>query len=305
MKSMSLRALATIALSGAAFAPVQAQETAANPGDAIRQGLRNAAGETLRGAADQISGRPATTNPLQPGQPVQRTPGTLDPAVQAQPLGQPQLQWQGQAQPLQTQPLQTQPQQTQPQQTQPQQLQPQQLQPQSQPYQANRPAIDQSQSGIALPQAMVQKFKKCNEGQIELANMAASESKNDQVRQFAQRIANDHQQLNQQLSSWQPQGNNSTTAYVPQQLMQIGEQAATNCLRMTKEQLRAQKDKQFDMAYVGHQVVAHTATVAELEALQSQGPQEIQGYVNEALQKTQQHLKTAKQLASQMMKQKS
>ena len=289
MKRTPIRTVATIALTTAALAPLSAQDAPATPpitnppavdagtqiGDAVGQRLRGAAGDALRGTAEAISGQPATgqatVGQQQPGQ-QQPQPRMLQPGQQ--PDGyqttQPADQRRGQA--SQT----------------------------SDRYEANRPSIGSSQNGIPLPQAMVQKFKKMNEGQIELAKMAASETQNDQVRQFAKQIQQDHQQLNQQLSNWQSQGN-AATAYLPQQVIQVGEQAAENCLRMTKEQLRSQKGKNFDLTYVGHQVVAHTAAVAELQALQSQGPQEIRSYVSEALQRTNKHLETAKQLAGQLM----
>ncbi len=213
----------------------------------------------------------------------------------------------------------------------------------------------QGQQGVPLKQALVQKLKKANEAEIELAKLAMERSENEQVQQFAKMIVEDHQACNQKLQEMngQPadshrannlrqsrvdaannaankegtantprteagvkageQGRQTATdsgnrqgegmrgnAMVPGQLVQIMNQACDNSLKMTKEMLQKYEGQDFSMAFLGQQCVAHTMMLAELKAIQSQGPEELKSFAEEAAGKVQKHLEKAKQLAKQL-----
>ncbi len=213
----------------------------------------------------------------------------------------------------------------------------------------------QQQQGVPLKQALVQKLKKANEAEIELAKLAMELSENEQVQQFAKMIVDDHQACNQKLQELNGQsadsnradnrrrtdtdaanniGNNDATAnrprpeagvkageqgrqtatgnadrqgagmhgnaMVPGQLVQIMDQACDNSLKMTKEMLQKYEGQDFSMAFLGQQCVAHTMMLAELKAIESQGPEELKSLAGEAAGKVQTHLEKAKQLAKQL-----
>ncbi len=84
---------------------------------------------------------------------------------------------------------------------------------------------------------------------------------------------------------------------VPQQLCAIMEQACENNVQMTKKMLQEHQGQDFQMAYLGQQIVAHTAAMAELQAIESAGPPELKAVAQQATPKIQEHLEMAKKLA--------
>lgn len=97
---------------------------------------------------------------------------------------------------------------------------------------------------------------------------------------------------------------NSQQAMVPKELCKISEQACDNALKMTKEMLNNQSNDDFNMAYLGQQYVTHTMMLAELKAIQSEGPQELQSTVGQAIDKIEKHLNKVKQLSKKLADQK-
>ena len=82
--------------------------------------------------------------------------------------------------------------------------------------------------------------------------------------------------------------------------MQIAEQACDNALKMTKETLNEHDGRDFDMAFLGQQCFAHTMMLAELKAIQSSGPEELQEVAEKAISKVENHLEKVKQLAKKL-----
>ncbi len=195
-------------------------------------------------------------------------------------------------------------------------------------YEARRVTSDSSQQGPTVKEAIIQKLRKANEAEIELANLATQKADNEEVKQFAQMLVQDHQACNQKLQqktgqdqpgqrpaiqaqanqnragqnqiAGQTPSSGSQSATVPKELVQIAEQACENSLKMTKDMLSNYDGQDFDMAFLGQQCVAHTMMLAELKAIESAGPQELQPLAQEISQKVQQHLEKAKQLAKKL-----
>ncbi len=198
-------------------------------------------------------------------------------------------------------------------------------------YEARRVTTDgNNQQGLTLKEAIVQKLHKANEAEIELAKMAMEKTDNEDVKQLTKTIVQDHQALNQKLqkmagkhdesskmqqNSQNAQGSQNATSgnrqtgqtltssqspTVPKELTKISEQACENALEMTKEMLGKYEGQDFNMAFLGQQCVAHTMMLAELKAIESAGPQELQQIAQEASQKVEQHLEKCKQLAKKL-----
>lgn len=89
-----------------------------------------------------------------------------------------------------------------------------------------------------------------NTGEIELGQLALSKSRNQAVREFAQRMITDHTAVNQQIQTIasqtgvQPQ-ETTTTRQLRQNVME------------TAEALRTMEGQQFDEAYMENQVATH------------------------------------------------
>lgn len=87
---------------------------------------------------------------------------------------------------------------------------------------------------------------------------------------------------------------------VPQQLVQLMDRTCDNALQQSKEMLKQHRDEDFDMAYMGQQIVMHSMMLAELKALESDGPKQLQPVVQSAKRTTESHMKEAKQIVEQL-----
>jgi predicted outer membrane protein len=73
--------------------------------------------------------------------------------------------------------------------------------------------------------------------------------------------------------------------------------AAQRCLQMTREMLNEHQGHDFDMAYIGQQIVAHTQMLSKLEAAQNRVSPEFQEVIRKGVQSTNQHLKEARTIS--------
>jgi predicted outer membrane protein len=175
---------------------------------------------------------------------------------------------------------------------------------------------DANHQPVNVKQAIIKKLTRANDAEIELAKLAQQKTDNPELRQLTQTIIQDHQALNQQLeklghsanSNQNPatrtnqtgaagQASSANSDIVPQQLCRIMEKACDNARQMTKEMLQKHEGQDFQMAYLSQQCVAHSMMLAELRAIESDGPQELQQVAQQAAVKVENHLKQAKQLA--------
>ncbi|TWT91887.1 DUF4142 domain-containing protein [Neorhodopirellula pilleata] len=179
---------------------------------------------------------------------------------------------------------------------------------QSERYEARRASADNNQQGLTVKEAIVKKLHKANQAEIELAKMAIEKTDNDDVKQFAQTLVQDHQACQQKLKQLTnmksaTKATSPTTVgspMVPQALCQVVDQASENALMMIKEMLSNYEGQDFNMAFLGQQSVAHTMMLAELKAIESTGPNELQSVAQEMSKKVEKHLKKAKDLAKKL-----
>ena len=177
-------------------------------------------------------------------------------------------------------------------------------------YEARRVPTDASEKGPTVKEAIVQKLLKGNEATIEIVKMAMEKSDNEEVKKLCALIIKDHEACVQKLQQLKGQENqsqqstqaNNYVATVPQELCKISEQACENSLKMTKEMLGKYDGDEFNMAFVGFQCVAHTMMLAELKAIESVGPKELNEVAKDGISKTEKHLEKFKQLAKKLDK---
>ncbi|MEO0530315.1 MAG: DUF4142 domain-containing protein, partial [Planctomycetota bacterium] len=114
-------------------------------------------------------------------------------------------------------------------------------------YEARRANYDQTASGVTLEQALVKKLTMANDAQVELAKMIKGKTDNEQVKELASTLIDDHKALNKKLSDIDKQakkqdGNNANQSNqqapkIPDAFCAIGERACDNALEMTKQML--------------------------------------------------------------------
>lgn len=164
-----------------------------------------------------------------------------------------------------------------------------------------------------------------NKAEVEFAQMAQQRSQNPEVKEFAQMLVQDHSQLVQKLEPIAGEQGASTrpglsdTTRTPSatgqtdasrtgqsgsdalhQLASLEKQIGERCKENLREELQSKQGAEFDKCYVGSQIAGHMDSVAKLEVLQQQGPDQVKQIAQQALPKVQQHLDHAKQLMKQL-----
>ncbi len=90
------------------------------------------------------------------------------------------------------------------------------------------------------------------------------------------------------------------SGHVPHMLVALHDQTCDNELQLTKQMLEKHEGSDFEMAYIGQQIIAHTCMLAKLQALKTSGPQELQQLVAQGEQTTRQHLDQATKIAKEL-----
>jgi predicted outer membrane protein len=169
---------------------------------------------------------------------------------------------------------------------------------------ANAPDSQLKQSGKTVAQVIVEKLKKANEAEIEIAKMAQQKASNEEIKQLTKTIISDHEALNKELEqvSITTASEPGVQLTVPPELCEIMSQACENNLQMTKDMLSKYEGQDFQMAFLGQQAVAHGMMLAELKAINSTGPDSLTSFTETAIKKIESHLEKMKQLAKKFEK---
>jgi hypothetical protein len=88
------------------------------------------------------------------------------------------------------------------------------------------------------------------------------------------------------------------------QLQQIEEEAAEECLRLTKEELGKHQGAEFDKAFLGTQIGMHLGMLARLKASEKAVSGEFQALVQDAQKKTMEHKQHLEQVMGQLKSEK-
>jgi putative membrane protein len=138
-------------------------------------------------------------------------------------------------------------------------------------------------------QAFMMKAAQGNQAEVQLGKMAAEKASDQQVKDFANRMVQDHQKANDQLKQVAQQDK----VPVPTE-PNAAEKAAAN--RLSKL-----SGTSFDKAYMRHMVQDHTKDVAEFQKeSQSAKDQNVKQFASQTLPTLQDHLKQAKQISAQV-----
>ena len=178
-----------------------------------------------------------------------------------------------------------------------------------------------------------------NQEEVALAQEAVSRAQNENVKQFAQMLVDDHQKAIQKLQQHAKQGisldgaskvtasaglqadqtasnpsptaqqytanradldQNSASAGALDQVLKMHQQAAQECLSMTKSIMAEKQGAEFDKAFAGSQIGAHIGMLAKLKASQQHASPELASIIQESEQTVEKHLDHAKQLCKEL-----
>jgi putative membrane protein len=120
--------------------------------------------------------------------------------------------------------------------------------------------------------------------EVEFGKLAASKSSNSDVKRFAQKMVQDHEQANQQL-----------TAVARSRGLPVPTKLDAKHEAMVKE-LSAKSGAAFDSAYASHMAKAHTRAVALFEAASQSSDPEVAAFAKKTLPTLQEHEQLANNL---------
>jgi putative membrane protein len=122
--------------------------------------------------------------------------------------------------------------------------------------------------------------------EVELGNLAKEKAQSDQVKQFAQRMVDDHGKANKELKSIAQQKGITLPTSLPAKEQK------------TKDKLSSLSGEQFDHAYMQHMLMDHKKDVAEFKkASTTSKDNDIKEFAGKTLPTLQDHLKEAQQIA--------
>jgi predicted outer membrane protein len=85
-----------------------------------------------------------------------------------------------------------------------------------------------------------------------------------------------------------------------EQVMKMNQQAAQECLSMTKSMMQEKQGAEFDKAFAGSQIGAHVGMLAKLKAAEQHASPELASMIKQSQQSVQSHLEHAKQLCEEL-----
>jgi putative membrane protein len=149
---------------------------------------------------------------------------------------------------------------------------------------ASKADTDKAMTEGATPATFVQNAALDGMTEVELAKIALQKSKNDQVKQFAQKMSQDHSQANEQLASIAKQKGLT----VPTKLDAKHE-------AMVKS-LSSKSGAAFDKAYADHMAKDHSKAVALFQSASKSSDPDLAAFAQKILPTLQEH----KQLADNL-----
>jgi predicted outer membrane protein len=84
------------------------------------------------------------------------------------------------------------------------------------------------------------------------------------------------------------------------QVLQMSQQAAQECLSMTKSMMQEKQGAEFDKAFAGSQIGAHVGMLAKLKASEQHASPELASIIQESQQVVESHLEQAKQICEEL-----
>jgi len=189
----------------------------------------------------------------------------------------------------------------------------------------------QAGQGASLDQNIAACLVLGNQQEIALAQFAQQRAQNEQVKEFAQMIVEEHQQANSkieqatpEISGWNlelrtagaarttPQAGRPAGAAqartqtaaggggAEQPMLAFVRKAHEECLSLTQQELGQKQGAEFDKAFMGHAYFAHVGALAKIRASKEFASEKLQPVLQEGEQMTQQHLAQAKQIKEQL-----
>jgi len=190
----------------------------------------------------------------------------------------------------------------------------------AQPRTTNKPVAESAQSADHQIAAMLAIG---NQAEIAVARSASEQLQNEDVKQFAKMLVDDHTKALQQLQKVAPQaveqaslrsggaegiaktGDNARTERTAARTgsfdpVEVHKQIAERCIESTRKELSEKQGAEADMCFIGQQLVVHQQTLDKLSVFAEYASPELRQTIEESSQSVEKHLQEAKQLVKQL-----
>lgn len=147
--------------------------------------------------------------------------------------------------------------------------------------------LPNAQAAESADQKFAVKAAQDNMAEVELAELARNQASQDPVRQYAERLHNDHQQANEKLKSIAQQKN-------------INLPTSTDAKHQKeRDKLAKKQGADFDKDYLDAMIKEHKADIKEFEKEAKNGKDpDLKAFATQALPTLREHLKQAQDLHS-------
>jgi predicted outer membrane protein len=172
------------------------------------------------------------------------------------------------------------------------------------------PVVQDVEQSQVVQEQLAYGLALCHEQEIELARLALEKSQQPGVRDFAQKMERDHTRMLGELKRFLPKDQADERARTgaaaeargfeqrhPNTMMHIHKQAAANKLHLTRQMLEKYEGHEFNMGYVGQQMMAHVEMLAALDAMKAFGSEEFRKAVGDGITASEEHFKMAQMLS--------
>jgi len=170
----------------------------------------------------------------------------------------------------------------------------------------------------------------CNEAEIKLSRYAARHAESDEVRQFADQLVQDHQSMVERLHRFAPEVNTQEATasndrsggdeegrdqqqdqQQDQQWQQnrgtrqwndnmVAHQIGERIVRRSRDELSEKEGNEFDVCFVGQQMVTHQQSLAKLEVLRQYASSQLRDVIDEATETVEGHEQQARDLIKRL-----
>jgi predicted outer membrane protein len=183
----------------------------------------------------------------------------------------------------------------------------------------------QSSQGVNIDPNIASCLILMDQNEVTVAKWAAEKTKNDKVKEFAQRLQKDHSRCIDELSKFtsmtfrdrdlsgskssgggnanQGQVGAATRPVVGQGAtdpwaiqIEIKREVADECLASARQTIDKEKGEDLDQCFIGMQIGAHTYMVDELKVLERRASPQLQSVLREERETAQKHLDQAKDI---------
>ncbi len=149
--------------------------------------------------------------------------------------------------------------------------------------------------------------------EVALATFAQKHAQHEDVKMFAKMLADEHTKALAILQKVSPEvsnlkltirdrnaGDTEATPEGSEPSMAMLQKIKSECLSLTLQELQEHEGAEFDKAFVGQQIGAHIAMLAELRGSKSFASPELQKLIAEGEKMTLAHMEKAKEIMSQI-----